>query len=75
MTLNLLALDLGAESGRAILGRFDGARVTLEEIHRFANEGVRVNDSLHWDTARLWSEIKLALARAPREVASIGLDT
>ncbi|MBI5651192.1 MAG: rhamnulokinase [Chloroflexi bacterium] len=75
MSLNLLALDLGAESGRAILGRFDGARITLEEIHRFANEGVRVNDSLHWDTARLWSEIKHALACAPRDVASIGLDT
>jgi len=75
MSLNLLALDLGAESGRAILGRFDGARVTLEEIHRFANAGVRVNNALHWDTARLWREIKHALARAPRDVASIGLDT
>lgn len=76
MTLNILALDLGAESGRAMLGRFDGERLTLEEIHRFANGGVRVRGSLHWDALRLWSEIKQGLAlAAPRAVQSIGLDT
>ncbi len=76
MTQNFLAVDLGAESGRAMLGRFDGGRLTLEEIHRFANGAVRVRDSLHWDVLRLWSEIKYGLARAAQhDVQSIGLDT
>ena len=76
MTLNLLALDLGAESGRAMLGRFDGERLTLEEIHRFANGGVRVHDSLQWDVLRLWSEIKHGLGlAAAHNIASLGLDT
>jgi rhamnulokinase len=78
-TLNTLALDLGAESGRAILGQFDGQRLTLTDIHRFANSPVRLPDGLHWDVLRLWSDIKAGIAKASREqgheIASIGLDT
>ncbi|MBI5030505.1 MAG: rhamnulokinase [Chloroflexi bacterium] len=75
MSLNLLAVDLGAESGRAMLGRFDGERLTLSEIHRFANGGVRVRDSLHWDVLRLWNEIKHGLAlAAAHDIQSVGLD-
>ena len=44
-----LAFDLGAESGRAVIGHLDGDRLRLEEIHRFANGPVRVRDSLYWD--------------------------
>src|ERR1035441_8972511 len=57
-----LAFDLGAESGRALLGRYAGGNLTMEEIHRFPNEPVEYNNELHWDVARLWHELQKALA-------------
>src|SRR5712692_191631 len=76
---NFVAFDLGAESGRAMLGRFDGSRLALEEAHRFPNGPVRVFDSLYWDVLRLWDEMKKGLAAAQRraggEIASLGVDT
>ncbi len=77
-TQSFLAFDLGAESGRGVLGRFDGERIELEELHRFPNGGVRVLDSLHWDVLRLWSEMKnaLSICAQRREVLKgIGVDT
>jgi hypothetical protein len=47
--LNLLAFDLGAESGRAVVGLLEGDRLRLEEVHRFPNGPVRVLGNLHWD--------------------------
>jgi rhamnulokinase len=82
--LNFLALDLGAESGRAMLGQFDGQRLQLAEAHRFANEPVCLPSDgtgyrLHWDVLRLWSEIKCGIALAAQEcegkLAGVGLDT
>jgi rhamnulokinase len=75
-----LAIDLGAESGRAILGACDGERLELEEVHRFANGPVRTPDGLHWDVLHLWEEIKtgirLAARRSPAgDLASIAVDT
>jgi rhamnulokinase len=74
-----LAFDLGAESGRAMLGTLDGGRLTMEELHRFANTPVRVFDGLYWDTLRLWHEIQRGLAIAGRErklrLDGIGVDT
>ena len=46
--LRYLALDLGAESGRAVIGHLDGRSLQLEEIHRFPNGPVLVNGHLHW---------------------------
>ena len=63
-TSDYLALDLGAESGRGLLGRFDGERLALEEVHRFPNGPVRMLDTLHWDLPRLFDEIKTALRKA-----------
>ena len=60
-TQQFLAIDLGAESGRGVLGKFDGYLLELEELHRFPNGGIRVMDSLHWDVLQLWSEIKRTL--------------
>ena len=75
-TENYLAFDLGAGSGRAILGRLDGNRLSLEELHRFSNNGVRVLDHLHWDALRLFSEMKTGLAKAaPYKPVSLGVDT
>ena len=74
-----LAVDLGASSGRLVAGRFDGQRLQLEEVHRFANGGVRVGDRLHWDLLRLWSEVQDGLRKAAtsygRQLASVGVDT
>lgn len=77
-TQNFLAFDLGAESGRGVMGCFDGGQLALEEIHRFPNGGVRVLDSLHWDVLRLWSEIKIALlicGQKGTDLSGIGIDT
>ena len=75
----LLAFDLGAESGRAIVGRFDGERLALEELHRFQNGPVQIFDRLYWDPLRLFAEMKQGLALFAREhgndLAAIGVDT
>jgi rhamnulokinase len=55
---NFLAIDLGAESGRIILGAHQRERLQLQEVHRFENGPVRVGDSLYWDVLRLWTEIQ-----------------
>ncbi len=83
MTHNFLAIDLGAESGRAILATLDnaptGAQLSLTEVHRFPNSPVRLPDGLHWDILRLWSEIKTALHIVAHkhnvQLAGIGIDT
>jgi rhamnulokinase len=71
-----LAFDLGAESGRAIIGRLRGDLLDIREIHRFPNEPVRQNGSLHWDILRLWLEIRRALERLANEgLDSLAVDT
>src|SRR6266545_6068433 len=79
VTHNYLAIDLGAESGRTIIGTLDGRRLKLTETHRFVNGPVRLNDGLHWDVLRLWSDIKEGLVKSSSQVGnsldSIGLDT
>jgi rhamnulokinase len=72
----MLALDLGAESGRAIVGGFDGQRLAIEEIARFANEPVALDGTLVWDFPRLFRESLAAIRRANAsgQLASIGVD-
>lgn len=74
-----LAIDLGAESGRAMLGTLDGGKLTLEELHRFPNTPVRLPTGLYWDTLRLFHEIRQALSICGRErkiaLDGIGVDT
>ena len=70
-----LAFDFGAESGRAVLAHLQSGILTIEEVHRFANEPVEYGGSLHWDVARLWLEVRKALARLEEvELTSIGVD-
>lgn len=73
----ILAFDFGASSGRAMLGRFDGQRIELEEIHRFSNDPVLVGDTLYWDILRLLHEIKQGLikSKAYGRIDSLGVDT
>lgn len=56
-----LAFDLGAESGRAVLGDLQSGILTTQEVHRFRNEPVEQGGSLHWDVARLWFEMRAAM--------------
>jgi rhamnulokinase len=74
-----LAIDLGAESGRVMAGRWTGKRMLLEEVHRFANGPVWLGESLRWDLLRLWQEIQHGLGLAARQhgrrVVSVGADT
>ena len=55
------AIDLGASSGRVVVGRFDGARISLQELHRFANRPVRLPDGLRWNLLHLYAEALSAL--------------
>jgi rhamnulokinase len=74
-----LAVDLGAESGRVMAGHFDGARVTLQELHRFPNVPVRLPDGLHWNTLGMFREmlagLRLAGERLGPALAGIGVDS
>lgn len=74
-----LALDLGAESGRAIAGTFDGERLALREVHRFPNVPVRQGSSVHWDLPALVDEVKRGIASAAnafgKDLVSVGVDT
>ena len=73
----VLALDFGASSGRAMLAGFDGSRITLQEVHRFANEPVSKDGRLYWNVPQLMEELEQGLqagyAIAPYE--SIAIDT
>jgi len=73
-----LAFDLGAESGRGVLGLFDGSRLSLEAIHRFPNGAVRALDSLHWDVLYLHNEMLQTLrlcAAKHGTLDGLGVDT
>jgi rhamnulokinase len=74
-----IAVDLGAESGRVMLGSVSADKLTLEEIHRFDNGPVEENGTLRWDFDRLLSEIKSGIAKAAKQAAGdisgIGVDS
>jgi rhamnulokinase len=76
--LKLLAFDLGAESGRGVLGLFDGRELRLEVVHRFPNGAVRTRDTLHWDVLRLHGEMLQTLRICAADfggVDALGVDT
>jgi rhamnulokinase len=75
--LRMVAVDLGAESGRAVVGTFDGGRLALEDVHRFPNVPVTLAGTLHWDFLRLFGDVTAGLRRAASggPVASVGVDT
>ena len=75
---NVVAVDLGAESGRLVLCRWNGSEGTMEEIHRFPNGPKQVFHHLVWDIDRLWDEIQRGLLKAAAKtegrVDSVGVD-
>jgi rhamnulokinase len=76
-TKRILAFDLGAESGRGVLGLFDGQQLELEVVHRFANGPVRSLETLNWDVLRLYSEMLTALRLSAERggIDCLGVDT
>jgi len=82
MSSGYIAIDLGAESGRAIVGTLAGGRIALEEVHRFPHEIVRLPSGLHWDVTGLWREICRGLKKSALwakengvQLVSVGVDT
>lgn len=74
---SVLAVDIGAESGRVLVVGFDGQRLHTEDIHRFPNVPVRVHGTLHWDILRLWNDVQTGISKAAAHgtIDSIGLNT
>ncbi|MFI3313486.1 MAG: FGGY family carbohydrate kinase, partial [Eubacteriales bacterium] len=77
--LNLLAFDMGASNGRGILGKFDGKKIIMEELHRFENNYIDVNGVLYWDIFHLFQQLKNSLTcfktGGHGDLASFGVDT
>jgi rhamnulokinase len=74
----LVGVDLGAQSGRVALGRFDGERLTVSTVHRFPNVPVRTRGRLQWDILALFHGVVEGLRAAGREagrVDSVGVDS
>jgi rhamnulokinase len=72
------AVDLGAQSGRVAVGRFDGERMSVREVHRFPNVPVRAGGTLQWDVLRLHGDVLDGLRAAHREagpVDAVGVDS
>ena len=76
---NMIAFDLGASNGRAILGRFDGEKITMTELHRFENNYIEMNGIYYWDTPYLYNQLKQGLLKFKQggygELDSFGIDT
>ena len=76
---NLLAFDLGASNGRAILGQFDGERITMKELHRFENNFIEMNGVYYWDMPYLYDQLKKGLLAFKQggygDLDSFGIDT
>ena len=76
MPTHYLACDLGADSGRLILGTLDGGKISLEELHRFPTGATKVAGALHWEFDRLLNELKAGLKKAAaRHLPIAGIST
>ena len=76
--ISFLAIDLGASSGRALLGTVQNDRLVLKEIHRFSNPLVEVNSRLYWDLLYLYEQIVHSLRETKLRnypILSVGIDT
>ncbi len=77
MTGRYAAVDLGASSGRVVVGTVGPGHLELEEVHRFSNGPVRLPDGYRWDVLHLWREILVGLRRANDggALTSVGVDS
>ncbi|SDA10384.1 rhamnulokinase [Ruminococcus sp. YE71] len=76
MTKRVLAIDLGASTGRGLIAELDGGKISLEEIERFNNTPVSLMGTTYWDVLRLFHHIKNCLLKAkPYDIQSLSIDT
>jgi rhamnulokinase len=75
MNADYLAFDLGAESGRAMLGHLRSGILELREIHRFTNQPIRDGESLRWDIRALYAQMRRAIGMLDAPLTSMGVDT
>lgn len=78
MATHYLAFDLGADSGRLMLGTLNGGKISIEELHRFSNGPVKSSGALHWNFEALQTELKAGLKKAAAKnlpIASISTDS
>ncbi len=79
MKKSYLAIDMGASSGRLVVGHFDGKKIELEEMYRYENGPVEMNGSLFWDLPGLWKSVQTGLyavgAKYGAAIESVGVDT
>ncbi len=76
MPTHYLACDLGADSGRVMLGTLDDGKISLEELHRFPTGATKVDGALHWEFDRLLNELKTGLKKvAEKKLAIAGIST
>lgn len=77
--VTVVAFDLGATSGRAVLGRFTGDQLIMKEVHRFANRPVQLVNHLHWDILHLYDQVIQGLLKSKSishsSIASLGIDS
>lgn len=74
MSGHVIAVDLGAESGRVMRVQVDEGGLRVEEVHRFPNIPVKVRQTLYWDALRLWHEITTGIDAAADGALSVGVD-
>ncbi|MFR9165452.1 MAG: rhamnulokinase [Dysgonomonas sp.] len=78
MEKNFLAIDLGASSGRSILGTLENGTIKISELTRFDNPLIEINGHFYWDILALYESILNALKKVATEeieISSIGIDT
>jgi len=78
MATHYIGVDLGAESGRVMLGSLAGGRLALEEVHRFPNTPLRTDGAWHWDVPALWAGVQDGLRQVARRavpIASVSVDS
>ncbi|HOL21750.1 MAG TPA: rhamnulokinase family protein, partial [bacterium] len=76
-TKKFIAIDIGAESGRGLIGEFSGEKVVLKEIHRFPTHNVRLHSHIYWDVLAIFSEIKkiISIAKSEGNISGLGITT
>ena len=78
MPTNYLACDLGADSGRLMLGSLEAGKISVQELHRFPNGPTKTNGALYWNIDGLFAELKAGLKKAAATqlpIASISTDS
>src|SRR5690242_19005509 len=78
-TMNCIAFDLGGSGGKILLGRFDGERLNIENIHRFDNAPCALNGGLYWDILQIDQQMNIGIKKAAMQtsdgIASLGIDS